>query len=105
MNNMKPLVITLCGSSKFKDQFEIASKKLTLEGWLVFTLGLYGHLEDNFDMSGSTKEMLDRNHLHKIDLSDAIYVINVGGYIGESTRNEINYALSTNKEIYFLERT
>ena len=49
------------------------------------------------------KEMLDNMHKRKIDMADAIYVINVGDYIGESTRSEIEYALSNGKKVLYLE--
>lgn len=82
-------VITLCGSTRFKDAFMEAQKRLTLEGNIVISVGLFGHSGDaevweNMDEGTltKTKEMLDDMHKRKIDLSDGIYVINVGGYIG-----------------------
>ena len=69
-------VITLCGSTRFKDQFIEAQKRLTLEGCIV---------------------IIDDMHLRKIDMADEIFVINVGGYIGESTRRE------TGKKVNYLE--
>ncbi len=103
-------VITLCGSTRFKDAFMEAQKRLTLDGNIVISVGLFGHAGDaevweNMDEGTltKTKEMLDDMHKRKIDLSDAIYVINVGGYIGESTRSEIEYARMTGKSIEYLE--
>ena len=103
-------VITLCGSTRFKDAFMEAQKRLTLEGNIVISVGLFGHSGDsevweNMDEGTltKTKEMLDDMHKRKIDLSDGIYVINVGGYIGESTRSEIEYAKMTGKSIAYLE--
>ncbi|MBQ9701927.1 MAG: hypothetical protein IJ753_01700 [Bacteroidales bacterium] len=96
-------VITLCGSTRFKEQFLEAQKRLTLEGNIVISVGLFGHSGDNEVWSEGTKEMLDDMHKRKIDMADAIYVINVGGYIGESTRSEIEYAESIGKEILYLE--
>jgi hypothetical protein len=103
-------VITLCGSTRFKDAFMEAQKRLTLEGNIVISVGLFGHSGDdevweNMDEGTltKTKEMLDDMHKRKIDLSDGIYVINVGGYIGKSTRNEIEYAKMTGKSIAYLE--
>ena len=103
-------VITLCGSTRFKDEFLEAQKRLTLEGNIVISVGLFGHSGDNEvweDMDEGaltkTKEMLDDMHKRKIDMADEIYVINVGGYIGESTRSEIEYAKATGKAVRYLE--
>jgi NAD(P)H-nitrite reductase large subunit len=95
-------IITLCGSTKFKDEFIEAQKRLTLEGNVVISVGLFGHSGDNEVWSESTKEMLDDMHKRKIDLADEIFVINVGGYIGASTKSEIEYAISTGKLIRYL---
>lgn len=96
-------VITLCGSTRFKEQFLEAQKRLTLEGNIVISVGLFGHSGDDEVWTEGTKEMLDDMHKRKIDMADAIYVINVGGYIGESTRSEIEYAKRNSKEVRYLE--
>ena len=96
-------VITLCGSTRFKEQFLEAQKRLTLGGNIVISVGLFGHSGDNEVWSDGTKEMLDDMHKRKIDMADSIYVINVGGYIGESTRSEIEYAKKNGKAIEYLE--
>ncbi|SHN64566.1 hypothetical protein SAMN02745247_02817 [Butyrivibrio hungatei DSM 14810] len=103
-------VITLCGSTRFKDEFMEAQKRLTLEGNIVISVGLFGHSGDqevweNMDEGTltKTKEMLDDMHKRKIDMADSIYVINVGGYIGESTKSEIEYAKAHGKTIEYLE--
>ena len=103
-------VVTLCGSTRFKDQFMEAQKKLTLEGNIVISVGLFGHSGDsevweNMDEGTltRTKEMLDEMHKAKIDMADSIFVINVGGYIGSSTRSEIDYAIAHGKEVRYLE--
>ena len=103
-------VITLCGSTRFKDEFMEAQKRLTLEGNIVISVGLFGHAGDtevweNMDEGTltKTKEMLDDMHKRKIDMADEIFVINVGGYIGSSTRSEIEYALKTGKAVRYLE--
>lgn len=96
-------VITLCGSTRFKEQFMAVQKKLTLEGNIVISVGLFGHSGDDEVWTPGMKEMLDNMHKRKIDMADAIYVINVGGYIGESTRSEIEYALKNGKRVYYLE--
>ena len=105
-------VITLCGSTRFKDAFREAQKRLTLEGNIVISVGLFDHSGDsevweNMDEGTLTaiKEMLDDMHKRKIDMADSIYVINVGGYIGESTRSEIEYAKQTDKSITYLEES
>lgn len=96
-------VITLCGSTRFKEQFLETQKRLTLEGNIVISVGLFGHSGDDEVWTDGTKAMLDDMHKRKIDMADAIYVINVGGYIGESTRSEIEYARKHGKEILYLE--
>ena len=103
-------VITLCGSTRFKEQFMEAQKKLTLEGNIVISVGLFGHSGDqevweNMDEGTltKTKEMLDDMHKRKIDMADAIFVINVGGYVGSSTKSEIEYAIAHGKEVRYLE--
>ena len=95
-------VITLCGSTKFKDEFIEAQKRLSIGGNIVISVGLFGHSGDDEVWTEGTKAMLDDMHLRKIDMADEIFVINVGGYIGSSTKNEIEYALSTNKRVNYL---
>ena len=96
-------VITLCGSTRFKEQFLEAQKRLTLAGNIVISVGLFGHIGDDEVWTEGTKEMLDDMHKRKIDMADGIYVINVDGYIGQSTRSEIEYARSQGKSVKFLE--
>ncbi len=95
-------IITLCGSTRFRKEFISAQKQLTLEGNIVISVGLFGHSGDPEVWTDKTKEMLDDMHLRKIDLADEIFVINPGGYIGESTRREIEYAKNTGKTIKYL---
>ena len=96
-------VITLCGSTRFKEQFLESQKRLTLEGNIVISVGLFGHSGDDEVWTEGTKEMLDDMHKRKIDMADEIYVINVGGYIGSSTKSEIEYAKKTGKTVKYLE--
>ena len=96
-------VITLCGSTRFKEQFLETQKRLTLAGNIVISVGLFGHSGDDEVWTEGIKEMLDDMHKRKIDMADEIYVINVGGYIGSSTRNEIEYAKRTGKAVRYLE--
>lgn len=103
-------VITLCGSTRFKEEFMMAQKRLTLEGNIVISVGLFGHSGDEEVWEGmdegtlsKTKKMLDDMHKRKIDMADEIFVINVGGYIGDSTRSEIDYAIEHGKKVRYLE--
>lgn len=96
-------VITLCGSTRFKEAFLQEQKRLTLEGNIVLSVGLFGHSGDDEVWSEGVKAMLDDMHKRKIDMADEIFVINVGGYIGESTRSEIEYAKRTGKAVRYLE--
>lgn len=103
-------VVTLCGSTRFKDEFMKAQKDLTLKGYIVISVGLFGHSGDqevweNMDEGTltKTKEMLDDMHKRKIDMADEIFVINVGGYIGDSTKSEIAYATNAGKIVNYLE--
>ncbi len=95
-------VITLCGSTKFKDDFMETQKRLSLEGNIVISVGVFGHA-DNIVLSDSEKEMLDDLHKRKIDMCDEIFVINKNGYIGSSTKSEIEYANITGKKVNYLE--
>ena len=94
-------IVTLCGSTKFKEDFERVNRELTLAGNIVISVGCFGHSGDVF--SEDQKIMLDDIHKRKIDMADAIYVINKDGYIGSSTRSEIQYALRTGKQIIYME--
>lgn len=102
-------VITLCGSTRFKNEYIEAQKRLTLDGNIVLSVGLFGHSGDsevweNMDEGTltKTKEMLDDMHKRKIDMADEIFVINVGGYIGDSTQSEIEYAIEHGKTVRYL---
>ena len=103
-------VVTLCGSTRFREQFAQAQKDLTLQGYIVISVGLYGHAGDqevweNMDEGTltKTKEMLDDMHKRKIDMADEIFVVNVGGYVGDSTKSEIKYAHEHGKVVRYLE--
>jgi hypothetical protein len=99
-------VVTLCGSTRFKDEFMDMQKKLTLQGCIVISVGLFGHSGDlevwehmDEGTKTRTKLMLDDMHKEKIDMADEIFVVNPGGYIGDSTWSEICYARMTEKKI------
>ncbi len=103
-------VITLCGSTRFKNDFLKVQKELTLQGYIVISVGLFGHSGDNEvwdgmgeDAISETKVMLDEMHKRKIDMADEIYVINPGGYLGDSTKSEIIYAHIAGKKIKSLD--
>ena len=96
-------VITLCGSTKFKEEFLREQKRLSLEGNIVISVGMFGHSGDDEVWSEGVKEMLDDMHKRKIDMADEIFVINKGGYIGSSTKSEIEYATKTGKKVNYME--
>lgn len=95
-------VVTLCGSTKFKDEFMRMQKELTLKGCIVLSVGCFSHSGDV--MTNEQKIMLDEMHKRKIDMADEIFVINKNGYIGASTRSEIEYAKKSKKPIHYLEK-
>ena len=97
-------IVTLCGSTKFKNEFITVQKKLTLQGNIVISLGLFGHSGDSEGLSKDTEEMLREIHREKIDMCDEIYVINKNGYIGENTKNEIEYAIKKGKKVRYYEQ-
>lgn len=101
--NKTPTVVTLCGSTRFKTEYEETNKRLSLRGQIVLTCGLFAHA-DNLELSESQKELLDDLHKRKILLSDYIYVINVGGYVGQSTRSEIEFAERHGIPVYYHEK-
>lgn len=91
--------ITLCGSTKFKKEFEEWNRKLTMAGHIVYSVSCFGHA-DNIPHTEEEKKHLDRIHFMKILNSGAIFVINKDYYVDESTKNEINWALLNNKEVF-----
>jgi len=98
-------VITLCGSTKFKDEFLQVQKELTLKGNIVISVGLFGHADGEFEniITPEVKLMLDDMHKRKIDMADEIFVINKNRYIGDSTKSEIEYAIKIHKKVNYLE--
>ena len=98
--------LTLCGSSRFEQQFHEWNEKLSLVGHVVYGLAVYPSSKDNNKNWYSTaqKQTLDLVHLAKIDNSDAIVVINVDGYISDSTRREIEWARVRGKTVYYVNR-
>lgn len=95
------MVITICGSTRFKEEMFEAAKKLTLDDHIVLMPTIFEHA-DNEELTTEQKIRLDNLHKQKIDMSDAIFVVNKDGYIGESTFGEIDWAARHKKELYFL---
>jgi hypothetical protein len=104
-----PKIICLCGSTRFTADMLIIQWNFTKQGYVVLSWcalpdGYYsGEDKAHIGDKEGVKEIVDKVHLHKIDLSDEVFVVNIGGYIGESTTNEIKYALAHNKPVKFLE--
>ena len=96
-------VITLCGSTKFKDEFMKLQEELTLKGNIVLNLSIFFHSEKNSKLDEDTIQLLSNMHMQKIDMCDEIFVVNVNGYIGQSTKKEIEYAKKLGKKISYLE--
>ncbi len=107
-NSSKPKVVCLCGSTRFYDEFQKANYLETINGHIVLSVGFYPHSQtkahgEEIGILPEQKEDLDELHLRKIDLADEVLILNVGGYIGESTNKEMLYAFEQGKEIRFLE--
>ena len=92
-------VVTICGSMKFKDKMMEIAKELEIKNKYIVIQCVYSN--DKF--SDEEQSILAELHYKKIDISDAIYVINVDGYIGNSTNKEIEYAKKLGKEVIYLE--
>ena len=101
-------VITLCGSTRFEAEFAEVNQRLTMEGCVVISLGMFS-LPDLPDHdwtadSSDLKERLGAVHFQKIRMADEVYVVDPRGYVGESTRREIAYAESLGKPVRYLSR-
>lgn len=107
----RPKIICLCGSTRFTREMLIKQWELTKQGYIVVS---WCALPDDYfegedkthigDQEG-VKELIDKVHLRKIDLADEVFVLNIGGYIGESTSNEIHYAKVVGKPVKYMEPT
>lgn len=95
-----PHIVTICGSTRFRAEIAEANRRLTTGGYVVLAPGVFAH--DGDEITDQQKAALDRLHLQKIDLAGWIYVVNPGGYVGESTRREIDYAQQTGKTVQYL---
>jgi len=96
-----PKIICLCGSTRFKFAFNAANLELTLAGYIVLSVGSFMHSDEELNISDEQKVKLDHLHKRKIDLADAVLVLNVDGYVGQSTKSEIDYSHSTGKPVAY----
>ena len=108
--NFKPKIVCLCGSTRFFRQFVEANSRETLKGNIVLSVGCFIHAISEaygaeLALTAEQKITLDELHLRKIDMADEVLVLNVGGYIGSSTRDEIAYAKDHGKPLRYLEPT
>lgn len=99
----KPTVVCLCGSTRFREAFERANFDETLAGKIVLSVGCFRGQFGANSFSDEQKVQLDVLHKHKIDLADEVLVLNVGGYVGDSTNSEIDHAMKTGKPVRWLE--
>lgn len=102
MQYERPVIVCLCGSTRFAEAFVKANKDETLAGRIVLSVGMFGHVE-GLDMNGQVKAGLDVLHKEKINLADEVLVLNVGGYVGASTCSEVRHAINRGKNIRWLE--
>lgn len=99
MQKQRPAIVCLCGSTRFRKEYEQVNYEETLAGKIVLSVGCYAP----FDCTPEQKIALDELHKKKIHLADEILIINVGSYIGESTKSEIEYAVKQGKLLRWLE--
>lgn len=108
-NGPRPKIVVLCGSTRFYDEFQKANYDLTMSGHIVLSVGFYPHAKtehghgEGVSHDSIEKVELDELHKRKIDLADEVFVLNVRGYVGESTRSEIQYAEKHGVPITWLE--
>lgn len=105
----RPEIVVLCGSTRFYDAFQEANYDLTMAGKIVLSVGFYPHAKaehghgEGVGHDSAEKIALDDLHKRKIDLADYVFVLNVGGYVGESTRSEVAYAREIGLPVDYLE--
>ena len=99
----KPKIVCLCGSVRFRQEFDMVACQYTALGWVVVGPHCWNHAELHSEPGEEKKRMLDELHFRKIEMSDLVYIINIGGYIGNSTNRELWHARSLKKHIIFLE--
>lgn len=103
----RPIIVCLCGSTRFSEAYREANLRETLAGKIVLSIGIDTKSDHDLMLAGelteADKERLDELHLRKIDLCDEVLILNVGGYTGLSTRNEVAYARTHGKRVRWLE--
>ena len=105
-----PRIVCLCGSTRFWREFQRASLRETMAGRIVLSIGAATGTDDEHfgnlpkEEYSRVKSMLDELHKRKIDLADEVLILNVGGYIGQSTRSELEYAQALGKPVRYLEQ-
>lgn len=95
-----PVIVTICGSTRFRTEIAEANRLLTLAGAVVLAPGVFAHAGD--EITEAQKSRLDALHLEKIRLSQAVLVVNPRGYVGESTAREVMYARDLGRRVWFL---
>lgn len=103
-----PKIVCLCGSTRFYGVFQKANFEETMKGNIVLSVGFYPHSQglahgQETGVTPKQKDALDELHKRKIDVADEILVLNVDGYVGDSTASEIRYALAHNKPVRWLD--
>ena len=96
-------VIVMCGSTKFKEDFMIWARKLTLGGYIVHMPTIFSKAEEGTDLTPTQTAMLNDMHVQEINRCDAIFVVNKGLYIDEDTKAEIEHAYENNKPVFYME--
>ena len=102
LQQAKPIIVCLCGSTRFVEEFRYVNQRETLAGKIVLAPGCFQG-DAVLEVVPGVKQRLDALHVHKIALADEILVVNVGGYIGGSTRREIAYARQQGKRVRWFE--
>jgi hypothetical protein len=105
---VRPKIVCLCGSTRFFETWQEQNFKETMKGNIVLAVGFFSHASSKahgqtVGITPEEKIALDELHKRKIDLSDEVLILNVGGYIGESTRSELDYAIAHKKAVRYLE--
>ena len=100
---IKPRIVCLCGSTRFMEAFQKVNMEETLAGHIVLSVGCNTKSDTELGVTPEVKLKLDELHLRKIDMCNEVLVLNVDGYIGDSTRREIIYAIRNGKAVRFLE--
>jgi hypothetical protein len=99
----RPTIVCLCGSTRFTEAFRASNLNETLDGKIVVTVGCDFKSDSALGLAPEVKERLDALHLQKIALADEVLILNVNGYIGESTARELRHAVELGKSVRFLE--